>query len=128
MAEFFFDNKKPLIPVQVALNGKKGIVRTTGSLSTGSTYVVIPPAVAETLGYEPETYEGKVSIATSSGVEKLPMITLDEVTVFNKTFPRVKAIIKELPEDSRIGCIVGLTFLRNIQLVIDYATGTITID
>jgi predicted aspartyl protease len=127
MSEFFFDNKMPLIPVQVALNGKKGIVRMTGNLSTGSTYMVIPPAVAETLGYDLSKPEDKVSVATVTGNETLPLITLDEVSVFNKTIPRVKAIIKELPEESRIGCVVGLTFLRHVQFAVDYQTGTITI-
>lgn len=127
MAEYFFDNKKPLIPIVVTLNGRKGLVRVEGIIDTGSTFVVIPPEVAETLGYEIKKAE-KVEVATPEGLKKVPVITLDEVSVMGQMAPRVKATILPFPEEARINCLVGMTYLRNFGLGIDFTTGTMTLE
>jgi clan AA aspartic protease (TIGR02281 family) len=128
MAEYFFDNKKPMIPVFVGLNGKKGLIRVQGIVDTGSTFVTIPPAVAETMGYDLDNPEERVEVSTPSGMMSVPLITLDEVSIMGLTAPRVKTAVIPFPEQSRVNCLVGLTFLRNFSVSIDYPTGTLRIE
>ena len=128
MVEHFFDTSKPMIPVMVTLNGKKGMVRVHGVVDTGSTFVGIPEEIAETLGYDKKKVKEKVKVATNSGMVQLPLITLDEVSVLNMTATRVKAVIIPFTEESRINCLIGLTFLRNFNIAIDYTTGSLTVE
>lgn len=128
MVEQFFDNKRPLIPIFVTLNGKKGVVRVQGIIDTGSTFVDIPPEVAETLGYDVKKGEGMVEVSTTGGMRSVPVITLDEVSVLGKTAPQIKATISQFTDESRINCLIGMTFLRGFTLSIDYTTGTLKLD
>ena len=128
MAEFFFDSTKPMITLLVTLNGKKGVIRVQGILSTGSTFVSIPEEVAETLGYDISNVDEKVKVSTPNGTMEVPIITLDEVSILGLTAPRVKAIVVPFPEEARVNCILGLTYLRNFSFAIDYSTGAMTIE
>jgi clan AA aspartic protease (TIGR02281 family) len=128
MTEFFFDSSKPMIPILVTLNGRKGIVRVQGILSTGSTFVSIPEEVAETLGYDTSKAKEKMKVSTPNGIIDVPVITLDEVSVLGLSAPRVKAIVVPFPEESRVNCILGLTYLRHFSFAVDYATGAMTIE
>ena len=84
--------------------------------------------VAETLGYDLDNAEERVKISTPHGTLDVPLVTLDEVTVLGKTAARIKTAIIPIPEEARINCVIGLTFLRNFTLGIDYSTGTLTLD
>jgi predicted aspartyl protease len=128
MVEHFFDKSKPVIPVLVSLNGKKGLVRVQAVVSTGSTFVCIPEEVAETMGYDVKASKEKVKIETPCCVLEVPLITLDEVSVLGISAPMVKTAIVPFPEDSRVSCILGLTYLRNFSVAIDYQTGSLTME
>lgn len=128
MAEVFFDNKKPMIPVIVSLNGKKGVVRVHGIIDTGSTLCAIPPEVAETLGYDLDEKEDSANVSTSDGLKEVPTVTLDEVTIMGVTATRVKTAVVPFPEETRVNCLVGLTYLRNFNMSVDFSTGTLTLE
>ena len=51
------------------------------ALDTGATFVMIPWDVAERLGYDPTISDERISITTASTVEKVPLITLEEIDV-----------------------------------------------
>jgi len=128
MAEQFFDNKKPMIPVMVTLNGKKGVIRVQGIIDTGATFVVIPYEIAETLGYDLHKINERAQVSTPNGLITVPLITMDEINVMGKSVPQVKVAILPFPEESRVCCLVGLSFLRHFSLSIEYSTGTIILD
>ena len=128
MAEQFFDNKKPMIPVMVTLNGKKGVIRVQGIIDTGATFVAIPYEIAETLGYDLHKINERAQVSTPNGLITVPLITMDEINVMGKSVPQVKVAILPFPEESRVCCLVGLSFLRHFSLSIEYSTGTIILD
>lgn len=128
MAETFFDGKRPMIPVMVMLNGKKGVVRVQAIVDTGSTFVAIPFEIAETLGYDLHKVNDRAQVSTPNGLLTVPIITLDEVNVMGKSVAQVKAAVVPFPEESRVTCLLGLSFLRNFGFSVDYSTGTFKIE
>jgi clan AA aspartic protease (TIGR02281 family) len=128
MAEQFFDNKRPMIPVMVTLNGKKGVIRVQGIIDTGATFVSIPYEIAESLGYDLHKINERAQVSTPNGLITVPLITMDEVNVMGKSVPQVKVAVLPFPEEARVCCLVGLSFLRNFSFTIEYATGTIKLE
>ena len=77
------------------------------ALDTGATYTMIPWDIAEAIGYEPAYSRRKVTIITASGVEKAPLIVVNNVSVLGK---EVECVVHDLPEASRINGLLGLCF------------------
>jgi len=128
MTEIFFDGKRPMIPVMVMLNGKKGVVRVQGIVDTGSTFVAIPFEIAETLGYDLHKVNERAQVSTPNGLLTVPVITLDEVNVMGKSVAQVKAAVVPFPEEAKVTCLLGLSFLRNFVFSVDYSTGTFKLE
>lgn len=128
MTEIFFDGKRPMIPVMVMLNGKKGVVRVQGIVDTGSTFVAIPFEIAETLGYDLHKVNERAQVSTPNGLLTVPVITLDEVNVMGKSVAQVKAAVVPFPEEARVACLLGLSFLRNFVFSVDYSTGSFKLE
>ena len=117
-----------MIPVMVMLNGKKGVIRLQGIIDTGATYLAIPYEIAETLGYDLHKANERAQVSTPSGLLTVPLITLDEVNVMGKSVPQIKAAVMPFPEEARVNCLVGLSFLRHFTFSVDYATGTFKLE
>jgi len=101
-----------LITIEVAIfkGAKSRIVRM--ALDTGASRVMVPWHVLEALGYAPAKARNKVSITTASGTEIAPLVTLDRVKVLGKTITRVSAICHDLPSQSPVDGLLGLSFLK----------------
>jgi len=89
MVEFNFDLKAPIIIVNPKLEGMNGIKKVNMALDTGVTYILIRWDVAEALGYEPELSRERIAMTTASGIEKVPLITLNSVSIYGKTVHNV---------------------------------------
>jgi len=68
--------------------------------------------VLEALGYAPAKARKKASITTASGTEIAPLVILDKVSVLGKTVAKVPAICHDLPPQSPVDGLLGLSFLK----------------
>ncbi|MGA1796657.1 MAG: TIGR02281 family clan AA aspartic protease [bacterium] len=127
MPRYRFDAKLPIITLYAKLEGKI-TVKPKLALDTGATYVMIPWEIAEVLGLEPELSGERVDIVTASGVEKVPLVTLKSVTVLGKEAKMVKAAIHDLPPRSYVDGLLGLSFLRNFKVSLDFRQGILEIE
>ncbi len=124
-----FDPDAPAIIVAPTLIGKNGKrIKIDMALDTGATYTIIPWDVAEVLGYKPELSKERVELITVSGVEKAPVITLSSVIFLGKEAKNVKAIVHDLPEKSYINGLLGLSYLKNFKICIDFRNGILEIE
>ena len=123
MVLFRFDPEDPVLVLDVELesNGEKTTKRLV--LDTGATYLLVPWEVAELLGIKPEVSEERIETVTASGVEKVPLVTIDFVRVLGHDVKKVKAIIHDLPPRSYVDGLLGLSFLRNFDLRLNFKEG-----
>ena len=81
-------------------------------MDTGATYLMVPWHVAEVLGYAPAKVRKKISITTASGTEIAPLLALKKVKALGKAVGNVPAICHDLPPQSPVDGLLGLSFLK----------------
>jgi len=80
MVIYKIDPHAPVVTLYAEIKGAI-ITRVKMVLDTGATYTLIPWDIAETLGYEPAYSKQKVGITTTSGTEKVPLITVSMIGI-----------------------------------------------
>lgn len=123
-----FDPESPIIVVTPTIIGINGRRKVDMALDTGATYVMIPWDIAAMLGYSPELSKERVELVTASGIEKAPLITLSSVYMLDKKATNVKAIVHDLPQKSYVDGLLGLSFLRNFEVRLNFRNGTLEIN
>jgi len=66
-------------------------------------------------------------IVTANGVIEAPLITVESVNVANLRAKTIDVICHDIPEIAGIEGLLGLSFLKNFRVLIDYATGILEI-
>jgi len=127
MPEFELSPQAPVITAYARLANTQ-VRRVLMGLHTGATYTMIPWDIAEVLGYEPAISRRKVDIITASGVEKAPLITLSSISALGKEAKNVDCVVHDLPQASRVEGLLGLSFLRNFTVLLDFRRGLLRID
>ena len=97
-------------------------------LDTGSTFNMIPWHIAEELEYEPAMSKKYVPINTANGQIHVPEIKLKNTTSLGKSVQGCITLVHDLPETSRIDGLLGLSFLKNFRLEIDFRKGTLELE
>jgi len=98
------------------------------ALDTGATYTMIPWGIAEVLGYKPALSKKRIELITASGVEKAPVITLKSISLLKKKVEDVKTIVHDLPSKSYVDGLLGLSFLKQCKLTIDFKKGILDLE
>ena len=127
MSEFQLRRDVPVITAYARLANTQ-VRRLLVALDTGATYTMIPWDIAEALGYEPAISGRKVDIITASGVHKAPLITLSSICALGKEARNVDCVVHDLPQASRVEGLLGLSFLRNFTVLLDFRKGLLKID
>ncbi len=126
--KIYFDPDSSFIIIAPTIFGRNGLKKKIDMvLDTGATYTMIPWEIAEVLGYEPASCKQKIELVTASGVEKVPCITLQSISISEKNVNDVKAIVHDLPAKSYVDGLLGLSFLKQCILSIDFKNGLLEI-
>ena len=128
MSEFDFNPKAPAIIVPVELRNGKVSVFSYLVLDTGATHTMISWDIAESLGFKPERASKAVRFNTASGDVTAPMIKIDEVSVEGASAKKVDSVVHTLPVSARIDGLLGLSFLRNFDVRINFKEGVLELD
>ncbi|MBI4225732.1 retroviral-like aspartic protease family protein [Candidatus Roizmanbacteria bacterium] len=96
-------------------------------LDTGASFVVLPWWIATGLGLKINP-KNLTSTTTASSVENVPLTTIPKITVLNKTARNVFCIIKDLPSDAGVDGLLGLSYLRNFNLYLNFKRGNLRIE
>jgi len=127
MTVYRIDPDAPVIVIHAEIEGEI-IVRPKMAIDSGSTYVLIPWEIADVLGYQPELSKERMRIITASGVEKAPLITLKSISVIGKKAMDVKAVVHDLPPESYVDGLLGLSFLRRFKVCLDFQKGFLEVE
>lgn len=113
----------PFVVVGVVLYGPRGRVRALALLDTGASHTVLSRRVAALLGYNPTLSRRRVQIATASGVETAPLLTLEAVEVVGHRIPDMDVVCHDLPPETQVSCLLGLNFLRHFDIDLHLKSG-----
>ena len=125
MSTFRFDPNTPAIILEVEIKAKI-ILHASVVLDTGATFVVLPWRLVTGLGISIDPKE-LVSTTTATTVESAPVVTIPRVTVLGKRVTNVACLVKELPPESGVDGLLGLSFLRHFRLSIDFRNGKLSL-
>ena len=126
--KFEFDSDTPVIVVECELKGEDVTERIKMALDTGATYTMIPWKVAEVLGLNPEVSKRRVEITTASGIESVPLVSLKSIMLFDKKAMNMDVVIHDLPPRSYVDGLLGLSFLKNFKVNLDFKEGILEIE
>lgn len=97
------------------------------ALDTGASYVMLPWKLASGIGITINP-TNTTQVMTATTVETAPRIRIPEMTVLGKTVKNVEALIKDLPPQSHVDGLLGLSFLKHFKITIDFKKGLLTLE
>ena len=125
--KYLFDRDAGLIVVLAELSGPAGRALIPLGLDTGATTTLISWQTAIRLGYDPAVSPQRVRIITGSSEEYCAPVRLVAVRALGKEVREVDALCHDLPARSRVRGLLGLNFLRNFDLRMNFKQGFITL-
>lgn len=124
---FRFDHDRGLIIVRAELNGPTGVTNLRLALDTGATTTVINAAALTWVGYDVATASERVEMTTGSSVEYAVGLMALRLTALGRTLTNLRILAHTLPPSAGIDGLLGLDFLREKHLTIDFGDGSIAI-
>ena len=117
---FPLDPHKPIIPVDVLLEGPHGRQFVRMALDTGATYVIAPTSALRAIGYSPAASSRHVDFVAAGGVERRPIVAVKAVQGLGVRVARVDIVCHDLPPQSPVRGLLGLNFLKHVSLHLDF--------
>jgi predicted aspartyl protease len=122
-----FDTTANLIKVQVYLTGPMGDVYVTLALDTGASVTLIRNTLLVYLGFDPSAAQEQWQITTGSGSVLAPRLVIDSIEALDVVQTNFAVLAHTLPAGVGVDGVLGLDFLRDHVLTIDFPNGTITL-
>lgn len=120
-----FDPSTSVIVLPVELTGPAGTQTLDLVLDTGASLVLVHRKDARLLGYDVDAAERSRSITTVSGIERLPVLTAERVRALGVAVDDVDLVCHDLPPGSGVDGLLGLSFLRHLDLDLHLRSGRI---
>jgi predicted aspartyl protease len=94
-------------------------------LDTGSSFILARPTWLRSIGYSLEAAGPTQLVITASGRERLRLVRVTRVEALGVARGRCTVLAHEIPEAAGIQGLLGLDFLRDARLTLDFRSGTI---
>ncbi len=95
------------------------------ALDTGASATVISRKRLLAVGYDLENVEDEVLITTGSGLITIPKIRIEKLSVLGKEKSDLLINAHDLPPTASVDGVLGLDFLRENVLTVDFVKGEI---
>jgi predicted aspartyl protease len=92
-------------------------------LDTGASYTLIVPAVLGRLGYRLSGDEPSIAIVTASSSERVPRLPVARIGALGLNRQSFEVVMHPLPPGAGWHGLLGLDFLRDHRLTIDFVNG-----
>jgi predicted aspartyl protease len=123
-----FDGQQGLILVAAEVIGPAGTGRLTLALDTGATQTLINTSLLVALGYDPAMSTERLKVTTGSGVEFAPLLSVQRLTALGQSRINLPVLAHTLPPTAKVDGLLGLNFLRETTLTIDFKAGSLRLD
>ena len=122
-----FNPQNGLIIIKAHLYGPSGDTVARLALDTGASYTMVRNAILVNIGYDPDSLPKTVNFTTGSGVESASRVTVEKLEALNQERANFSVVAHTLPPTALIDGVLGLDFLRNHILTLDFRAGEITL-
>ena len=126
MSKFTFEPSGEVIVVETHLEGRYS-QNALMVIDTGATYTMISWNTAAALGLEVDP-KRTTRTTTASTIEKCPLTFVPKIKALGRSVKNVPCLVKDLPAESGVDGLLGLSFLRHFSLAIDFKKGVLKID
>lgn len=123
MEKINFDKNIGVILLDVFIKNNIIAKKVRMALDTGATYSIITKEVAQSLELQPELSNEKIQIITASNAEEAPVLSLEKMRIGKSEVENIKVIVNDLPQESFIDGLLGLNFLRNFNIHLNFKQG-----
>jgi predicted aspartyl protease len=98
-------------------------------LDTGASLAIVATDIMARLGYDPANPSlGRQRIITGSGVEYAPRTTVRSATAIGQKVADLEVLCHDLPPESGVDGLLGLSFLKHFKLTIRFRKGIIDLN
>lgn len=126
--KFKFNADYGLVYVRVKVVNDDREVILNLALDTGASGTIISAKKLREVGYNLDNPEDEVYITTGSGLIFVPKITIDKLKALGKEKANFVVIGHDFPPTSTVDGVLGLDFLRESVLKIDFKNGFIEVE
>lgn len=123
-----FDPGRALVVVRGRIWGPAGDIGVHLALDTGAAPSLIGRGPLTRIGYDVSTANERTEIATISGTERVPRIGVERLAVLGRQRFGLRVLAHSLPPSPGIDGLIGLEFLRDHRLTIDFRRGIVALD
>lgn len=124
---FPFNPNQGLVIAQAELWGPAGSAVLRLALDTGATGTLVNVGLLVAVGYDPALSPDRVQVTTGSGVEFVPLITLNKLRSLGKERLAFPILGHTLPPSAGVDGLLGLDFFRDQSLALDFRIGRVTL-
>ena len=124
---FHFEPGSGPIIVRSVLVGTSGHALVRLALDTGATRSLINTGLLVSIGYDPELSQERIQVSTGSGIESVSCVDLHQITALGKRRTDFPVLSHTLPPSTGVDGVLGLDFLADQVLTIDFRRGLITL-
>ena len=122
---FVFDPRRGPSVVRAELWGPSGSGVLQLALDTGATSTLVNVGMLVAIGYDPAMTAERIQVTTGSGVEFAPRVVLQRVGALGRERLGFPVLGHTLPPSASVDGLLGLDFLRGLNLEIDFRAGSL---
>lgn len=120
---FPFNPKQGLIIIRAEFFGPSGSNILRLALDTDAIGTLVNIGMLVAIGYDPALTANRIQVTTGSGVEYAPLITVDQIITLGQERINFPVLCHTLPPSASVDGLLGLDFLRDQYLTIDFRSG-----
>ncbi len=124
---FSFNPAFGLVIVQAKLFGPSGTATLNLALDAGASRTLVNEDLLISLGYNLTDAVGHSNMTTGSKVEPVALISVNQIIALGQERTSLIVVAHTLPPSASVDGLLGLDFLRGLNLNIDFRQGLITL-
>ncbi len=122
-----FNVKRGLIVVRAELFGPSGSAILQLALETGAIGTMINVGLLIAIGYNPSLAPDRVEVTTGSGVVYAPRVEISRIKALGHERTSFYVLAHTLPPSAGVDGLLGLDFMHEQELNIDFRNGTLSL-